>query len=484
MADPFDVSLNPQPYAEPLDMTTFRTPPFVSQPPVTPGRPQPQQGGMDKKQLLKLAIMLPLAQKAGPGAVQGLLQGFAQQAQQAQQLQRQGAIDQRTQEQHDWQRQYQQGQLTNQQQTQQRQFLSDFTKGLDGLDDPAAIEAYRNLYTAQGQRLGLDTAPLTAYAQQYAEPTRLQRRAAEKYVAKLKSEYGTNWMETAQQFTHKLPGSEQPVTFDQLMTQAGMQRDPSAPKPVAQDKRGFTPKDVTVNGKRMLANYDPDSGQYYAVGDPSTPLTGDIQEYNKPAASAGGGEKPLTPNQRANIIQSRRSQWQRFTKSVMDRQTAVTKVDSGIEALRRGNRVAATQIIITAFNKLQDETSVVREGEYARSEQLVPLIGRIEGAIQRITLGGASMRDSDLIALANEAKATARALEGLTNEAARNLRQGIEEELADYAIPSSRVFGGSSVGAAGSAPAASGTGPVRVQPPARSGGAGPVASPGANPFRR
>jgi hypothetical protein len=142
----------------------------------------------------------------------------------------------------------------------------------------------------------------------------------------------------------------------------------------------------------------------------------------------------------------------------------VARVDAGLDALKRGNRNAATQAIIIAFNKLQDEGSVVREGEYARSEQLVPLINRIEGAIQRITLGGASMTDKDLTDLANEAKAIAKSMSAVSEEAAANLRQGIEEELGDYQIQSSRVFGNSQIGRRAPAPSDEPTAPRKPVP--------------------
>ncbi len=163
---------------------------------------------------------------------------------------------------------------------------------------------------------------------------------------------------------------------------------------------------------------------------------------------AGGGTRPLTEGQRANIIGSRRTQWQRLTKAVVDRETAIAKIDAGVAAMKQPNgRSFATQTIITAYNKLMDETSVVREGEYARSEQLVALTSRIEGSIQRLTQGGASMSDADLMALAREAKVMAESIKRISNDHARTLRESIEYELGDYKIPTDRVFGSSGIGA-------------------------------------
>jgi hypothetical protein len=279
--------------------------------------------------------------------------------------------------------------------------------------------------------------------------SRMQKTAAEKRIAALKSQHGEKWMEMGARFLHELPGGER-VPFDELQRRAGYVADPNAPPIQASPLSDAidTPEKLHI---RAFAR---------GLGKPVEQLTAqELQQArrefmtsdDRPLAGASGGgqsaPRPMTDGQRANVIGSRRSQWTRFTKAILDRQQSVAKVDSGLAALSRGNRNAATQIIITAFNKLQDEASVVREGEYARSEQLAPLTSRIEGAILRLTQGGGALNDAQLTALANEAKALSQALEKVSNDAAMNLRQGIEEELSDYGIPASRVFGGSIIGA-------------------------------------
>jgi hypothetical protein len=72
----------------------------------------------------------------------------------------------------------------------------------------------------------------------------------------------------------------QPVKPSQIQAVAGA---PTITAPPA-DRRGFTPREITVNGKRMLANFDPDTGQYYAVGS-KEPLSGDIQHYDNNPSS-------------------------------------------------------------------------------------------------------------------------------------------------------------------------------------------------------
>jgi hypothetical protein len=92
----------------------------------------------------------------------------------------------------------------------------------------------------------------------------------------------------------------QPVKPSQIQAVAGAPTITAPPK-AAPDKRGFATKDITVNGKRMLAGFDPDTNQYYAPGDTKTPLTGNIQEYNKPQPQVPGMETS-SPEDIANAI--------------------------------------------------------------------------------------------------------------------------------------------------------------------------------------
>ncbi|MEY2873005.1 MAG: hypothetical protein RLZZ373_376 [Pseudomonadota bacterium] len=165
-----------------------------------------------------------------------------------------------------------------------QQFLDKFPAGFEDLDSQQAVDAYLRLQAAQGATLGINEQDLRALA---PAPTTLQTKAAKKKLAELDKLHGTKLMEMGPQFTYRLPGEENPITFDELLSRAGQARDPNyvAPPAVATDKRGFVAKDITLNGKRMTANYDPDTGNYYAVGDTKTPLTGTILEYQRPPQS-------------------------------------------------------------------------------------------------------------------------------------------------------------------------------------------------------
>jgi hypothetical protein len=59
------------------------------------------------------------------------------------------------------------------------------------------------------------------------------------------------------------------------------------------------------------------------------------------------------------------------------------------------NKVALDQALITMFNKLTDPNSVVRESEYARTPENLPLVNRFSGALQKLQKGGAGLTDDD-----------------------------------------------------------------------------------------
>lgn len=415
--------------------------------------------GSKWKELAPLLAVLPLALKQGGrvGAAH-LLQGFQQSRQQASTQDRQSQLDAQNQA-------YRQAVLSGQHdqrvataenaETQRRQqFIDKFTAGIGRLDqesaDADAYQKYYELQALQGDTLGVPRAQLEGLVPTAAS---LNKKKAQKELEKLQKARPDDW----QNWSVTIDG--QPVRATDL---TGIVRNPDAPAVAPKDDND--PLDrrylgASIQQFREANKREPTPQEMLALITGAKKAVG--QADDRPRITINNADKPLTQNQRANIIGTRRNQWQRFAKAVNDRQLAVAKVDAGVAALDRGNRNAATQAIIMAFNKLLDETSVVREGEYARSEQLVPLTNRIEGALQRITMGGASMKDSDLRALASEAKQIAQGLQGVSDEAARTLRESIELELGDYKIPTDRVFGGSTIGAtqAPKAPSAPQSGP-------------------------
>ena len=71
------------------------------------------------------------------------------------------------------------------------------------------------------------------------------------------------------------------------------------------------------------------------------------------------------------------------------------------------NYVALDQALVTLYNKLTDPQSVVRESEYARTPENLPLLNRIGGALEKVRRGGAGLTDADREALVWGAKVIA-----------------------------------------------------------------------------
>lgn len=69
------------------------------------------------------------------------------------------------------------------------------------------------------------------------------------------------------------------------------------------------------------------------------------------------------------------------------------------ESKKTKNFVAVDQALITLYNKLTDPTSVVRESEYARTAQNIPLINAIKGKFQKVLEGGAGLTSAERSAL-------------------------------------------------------------------------------------
>jgi len=87
--------------------------------------------------------------------------------------------------------------------------------------------------------------------------------------------------------------------------------------------------------------------------------------------------------------------------------TSVKSMDSLLNKALSGDeksKLAIDQGLITIYNKISDPTSVVRESEYARTPENVPVVNRIAGAIEKIKSGGSGITDEDRKALVVGAK--------------------------------------------------------------------------------
>ena len=69
------------------------------------------------------------------------------------------------------------------------------------------------------------------------------------------------------------------------------------------------------------------------------------------------------------------------------------------ESKKSKNFVAIDQALITLYNKLTDPSSVVRESEYARTAENIPLINQIRGKAEKVLKGGAGLTGEERKAL-------------------------------------------------------------------------------------
>lgn len=143
--------------------------------------PQPQQKPQtDKRQWLKLAALLPAAMKGGPGAVEGLLQGYQQAAMQQQQQGQQQAQEQRLQageqragQELDLQRQRLEADVRQRQDAARAKLMEDFAARLPEVTNDADARALAAEFEAIGQSAGMRPGTFERQAMIAATPDRL-----------------------------------------------------------------------------------------------------------------------------------------------------------------------------------------------------------------------------------------------------------------------------------------------------------------------
>lgn len=164
-------------------------------------------------------------------------------------------------------------------------------------------------------------------------------------------------------------------------------------------------------------------------------------------ANLGG----VTPNNAAAMATQLRRDWTKAVQPFQDRQTYVAKLNSMIEKDPQGktgiqrDRNAATQTIINSFNRLLEEGNVVREGEYARSEELAPLSTWLEAQITALSQGGGRLTDAQLESIAKEGIRIAGVTGSIFENGLRETRRAMTSQLGRYNIPVEDVFGNSTI---------------------------------------
>jgi hypothetical protein len=332
----------------------------------------PEKKGFDRAKLMRLIPLVAAAAKGGPGAMEGLLQGYqqaaaqkAQQAQQQQQTDRQARMDDRLLQNDQFSQNLQtqqfahtQDQLAFQQEKARADLAQEFGKALQDLDDPEAVRALTQMYEARGRALGVRPGTFEQAASGMVKPSTLDQRAATKKVNALKGQFGVEkWMTEGAKFTHVVNGRT--VTFPQLLSMAGMVPDPAAPQAAAQsDIAADVPLDrqhamAVASGNEKLAKIIEQamSRQDATKRDPPrTPISLQI--------GAGG----VTPQQNATFQQIAGA----YDRSPLVRAADRTIVlDQAIKQIEKNPSDPASQLNLaySYIQALDTYQSAVREGE-------------------------------------------------------------------------------------------------------------------------
>lgn len=120
----------------------------------------------------------------------------------------------------------------------------------------------------------------------------------------------------------------------------------------------------------------------------------------------------LTPNQVVQTTLKLQQDWNKESKSYSTMINQYNLMQEGLKQAAKGNMNAGSQAVLVTFQKILDPNSVVRESEYARSPEGVSLISRIQGAVQRLSQGGAGVPLKDLQGFARMASQFITGLKG------------------------------------------------------------------------
>lgn len=219
MPDPMDDPLG----LPPLDLGETMA---MGQPP-PPSAPSALARAKDFAPLLAL---LPIAMaKGGQAGVASLLHGFQQARQTKQQTARQAQLDAERQRQVAEQERMRRATLAqttaNNDAARRQHVLTQFQGGLESLDNEAAVRAYLQLYGPQAQAVGLRPEALEGFAMAAVNPSRLQKKEAEKVLAEAKKTYG----DQAVSHTYTLRDGTQ-ANWEELNRRAGVGLGPVVPK--------------------------------------------------------------------------------------------------------------------------------------------------------------------------------------------------------------------------------------------------------------
>lgn len=304
------------------------------------------------------------------------------------------------------------------------------------------------------------------------EEGRRRREKAEEYALKFKTELALEQAKKGLAYTDPFTGQPveaTPSAFDLsdisgASSALGSTYGPPSleldPRSGAMSSIKLNPLSPTEQGKaeelsliRSATPFPSALGQENMVRSP----TGAYQEFAPQEISAGVPQQfaerrltalrapDLNKQKRQNLVDSTKIREEFLNrpevKEYVTINTQVRSMDTLLKKATEGNlqnKAALDQALITMFNKLTDPTSVVRESEYARTPQNLPLANRFSGALQKLAKGGAGLTDQDRLALVWGAKVIA-------NERGRTFNEtlsGYEDLSSEYGIESNLITRG------------------------------------------
>lgn len=149
-------------------------------------------------------------------------------------------------------------------------------------------------------------------------------------------------------------------------------------------------------------------------------------------------DAPLTAQAKSQLIETLNSKWQRLQVPIRETQRQFNAMLTGLKAYREGNPASGVEMIRVAFERILDPTSVVREGEYARQVDGLPLTSRMQGFIDSLAKGGGRIPEHELAGMVETARQFLETLQGWNDvEAGR-----IEDRATAHNIDPGFIFGG------------------------------------------
>jgi hypothetical protein len=146
---------------------------------------------------------------------------------------------------------------------------------------------------------------------------------------------------------------------------------------------------------------------------------------------------PLSTAAKSELIEKLNTKWTTLQKPQRVMAQALNEMQVGVNRLE-ADPIGASQAVLITFQKILDPTSVVRESEYARSAEGLPLVSRIEGMYDRLVKGGAGVPKEELSAMAETARQFLLGMQHFND----GERQRIEDRAAQNGIDPGYIFGG------------------------------------------